>query len=143
MKSLYAAAALACCFAVPAALACEEHNASAASATPKKVTVAEAIQLQKDAAAKPVDANSTEFRAKNGVIPGAVLLTSSSMYDPAKELPQAKDSRLLFYCAGEKCSSSHKAAARAIEAGYTNVMVMPEGMSGWKKAGQKTARPNT
>jgi len=143
MKTLFAAAVLACSFVAPAALACdgEEHNASAA--TPKPVTVAEMVQLQKSQAGKPVDANSAEFRAKNGVIPGAVLLTSSGMYDPNKELPAAKDSKLIFYCASEKCGSSHKAAEKAIQAGYTNVMVMPEGMNGWKKAGQKTAKPNS
>ena len=110
---------------------------------PKKVTVAEVLKLQKSDKATAVDANSTEFRAKNGVIPGAIQLTSSVQYDPSKELPQAKDSKLFFYCAGEKCSASHQAAAKAIEAGYTNVMVMPEGMTGWKKAGQKTAKPNS
>jgi rhodanese-related sulfurtransferase len=142
LKSFVAAVAVALSFAAPAAFACEgEHNA--AVQTPKSVTVAEVLQLQKSDKVQAVDANSTDFRTKNGVVPGAILLTSSSQYDAAKELPQAKDSKLVFYCAGEKCSSSHKAASRAIEAGYTNVMVMPEGMNGWKKAGQKTAKPNS
>jgi rhodanese-related sulfurtransferase len=143
LKSLFAAAALACAFAAPAALACEGEGHTAFVTKPKAVTIAEALQLQKSQKAQAVDANSAEFRAKNGIIPGAIQLTSSSQYEPAKELPQAKDTSLLFYCAGEKCTSSHKAASRAIEAGYTNVMVMPEGMSGWKKAGQKTAKPNS
>jgi rhodanese-related sulfurtransferase len=143
LKTFVAAAVLAVSFAAPAALACEGegHNKSAALA-PKQLTVAQAVELQKSSKAQAVDANSTDFRAKNGVIPGAILLTSSSQY-AATELPQAKDSQLFFYCAGEKCSSSHKAAAKAIEAGYTNVSVMPEGMAGWKKAGQKTAKPNS
>jgi rhodanese-related sulfurtransferase len=143
LKSFVAAAVLAVSFAAPAALACEGEGHNAAVSKPKEVTVAQAVELQKSSKAKAVDANSTDFRAKNGVIPGAILLTSSSTYDAAKELPQTKDSNLLFYCAGEKCSSSHKAAARAIENGYTNVYVMPEGMTGWKKAGQKTAKPNS
>ena len=142
MKSLIAAVAVALSLVAPAALACEgEHNASAG--TPKSLTVAEVVQLQKTEKAQAVDANSAEFRTRNGVIPGAIQLTSSSQYDPAKELPQAKDAKLVFYCAGERCSSSHHAAERAIGAGYTNVMVMPEGMSGWKKAGMKTAKPNS
>ena len=142
MKTFLAAAVVALSLVAPAALACDgEHQAAAPS--PKKVTVTEMAELTRTNAARPVDANSPEFRAKNGVIPGAVLLTSSSMYDPAKELPQAKDTMLVFYCAGEKCGASHKAASKAMEAGYTNVMVMPEGMSGWKKAGQKTATPNS
>lgn len=142
MKSLVAAAALAVSFIAPAALACEGEGHNAAAAAPKKATVAEVLKLQKTDKAQAVDANSADFRAKNGVIPGAILLTSSSQY-AATELPQAKDSKLVFYCAGEKCSSSHQAAARAIENGYTNVYVMPEGMTGWKKAGQKTAKPNS
>jgi rhodanese-related sulfurtransferase len=141
LKSLIAAFAVAVSFAAPAALACDgEHNASAGS--PKSVTVAEVVQLQKNKA-QAVDANSVDFREKNGVIPGAIQLTSSSQYDVAKELPQAKDTKLVFYCASEMCGASHKAAERAIQAGYTNVMVMPEGMTGWKKAGQKTAKPNS
>ena len=56
--------------------------------------------LQKDAR-NPVtvlDANDQEFREKNGVIPGARLLSSSGGYDPAKELPADKDAPLVFYC---------------------------------------------
>jgi hypothetical protein len=50
---------------------------------------------------KPVllDANGTDFRAQQGVIPGAVLLSSHSKYDPATELPARKDTPLVFYCA--------------------------------------------
>jgi rhodanese-related sulfurtransferase len=142
LKTLIAAFAVAVSFAAPAALACDgEHNAALQS--PKSVTVAEVVKLQQSEKAKAVDANSTDFRAKNGVIPGSIQLTSSTQYDPAAELPQAKDTKLIFYCASEKCGASHQAAERAIGAGYTNVMVMPEGMNGWKKSGQKTAKPNS
>ncbi len=54
------------------------------------------------ATARPVtvlDANQDDFRAREGIIPGAVLLSSSSKYDVARELPLAKDIRLVFYCA--------------------------------------------
>ena len=56
--------------------------------------------MQKDARA-PVtvlDANDTEFREKNGVIPGARLLSSFDGYDMQKELPAATDAPLVFYC---------------------------------------------
>jgi hypothetical protein len=33
------------------------------------------------------------------VIPGAHLLTSDDKYDVAKELPPAKNAKLVFYCA--------------------------------------------
>jgi hypothetical protein len=51
-------------------------------------------------AATPVtflDANTPDFRKENGVIPGAVLLTSSSKYD-LSVLPQDKAGALVFYC---------------------------------------------
>ena len=34
-------------------------------------------------------------------------------------------------------------AKKAMEAGYTNVAVMPDGIMGWKKAGQPTSKPNS
>ena len=32
--------------------------------------------------------------------------------------------------------ASHRGAGRALEMGYTNVFVMPEGIDGWVKAGK-------
>ncbi len=46
-----------------------------------------------------VDANGADTRAREGVIPGAVLLTSYGKYDPATELPPDKSAPLVFYCA--------------------------------------------
>jgi len=46
-----------------------------------------------------LDANGTDFREREGVIPGAVLLSSYKGYDVAKELPPEKDAPLVFYCA--------------------------------------------
>ena len=82
--------------------------------------------------------NTDEFRAKNGVIAGATLLTSASGYDLVV-LPKDKASKLVFYCANTKCTASHVAAGRAMEAGYTDVSVMTDGLMGWKTAGQPTA----
>ncbi|HXN41420.1 MAG TPA: rhodanese-like domain-containing protein [Myxococcaceae bacterium] len=45
------------------------------------------------------DANDSNFRKKEGVIPGARLLSSFSKYDVAQELPKEKDTPLVFYCA--------------------------------------------
>ena len=112
-----------------------------AEATIKKTTVGE---LAKNSRAKVVDANTADFRAKNGTIPGALLLTSATEY-AVSELPAQKDQALVFYCANTMCSASDAAAQRASAAGYTNVAVLPEGLMGWKQAGQKTAavKPNT
>jgi hypothetical protein len=64
------------------------------------IELSELESMQKDARA-PVtvlDANDTEFREKNGVIPGAKLLSSFDRYDIQKELPASKDAPLVFYC---------------------------------------------
>jgi hypothetical protein len=45
------------------------------------------------------DANPPSVRATEGIVPGARLLSSSSDFDVAKELPPAKDAKLVFYCA--------------------------------------------
>jgi hypothetical protein len=45
------------------------------------------------------DANPPSTRAREGVIPGARLLSSSSDYDVATDLPPAKGATLVFYCA--------------------------------------------
>jgi rhodanese-related sulfurtransferase len=120
-----------------------EKNPAPAAATAqassiKEVTVPQVAQLQKDKKTTMVDANNDSFRSKNGVIPGATLLTSLE-YDPSKELPAAKDQQLIFYCANTHCGASHMAAQKAIDAGYKNVSVMPEGLMGWKNAGQPTS----
>jgi len=45
------------------------------------------------------DANPGSTREREGIIAGAHLLSSSGSYDVAKELPAAKDTKLVFYCA--------------------------------------------
>ena len=45
------------------------------------------------------DANPPSTRERDGVIPGAHLLSSFNNYDVGKELPPAKDAKLVFYCA--------------------------------------------
>lgn len=86
------------------------------------------------------DANGDATRKSEGVIPTAVLLSSSSEYDLAL-LPKDKATSVVFYCANEKCMASHGAAKRAIGAGYTNVAVLGAGISGWVKAGQAVDKP--
>ena len=86
--------------------------------------------------AQAVDANGTDTRKHEGVVPGAVLLTDSESY-ALTELPTDKAKELVFYCANTHCGASHYAAEKAIASGYTNVKVMPEGIAGWVKAGKK------
>ncbi|MBK8014960.1 MAG: rhodanese-like domain-containing protein [Deltaproteobacteria bacterium] len=129
IQALFAGALFA--LAIPsAALACDGTKS-------ETMTTMSIEQAQK---AKPafVDANSATTRAKDGVIPGAVLLTSYDSYDATTELPSNKTASLVFYCANERCGASKIAAQRAMTAGYTNVAILPAGIQGWKKAGMKT-----
>jgi len=67
------------------------------------IDVAQLEELQKDTRS-PVtllDANDPEFREKNGIIPGAKLLSSFDAYDLKTELPAAKDAPLVFYCSNK------------------------------------------
>ncbi len=142
MKRLFLSLAVAASLVVPATVLACEGGSHQASLEPRKVTVAEMAQWTKGKKATPIDANGKETRTKQGVIPGAVLLTSSSQY-AVEELPKAKDTKLVFYCANDKCSASTAAAKRALENGYTDVAVLPEGIAGWKQAGQATQKPNS
>ncbi len=38
--------------------------------------------------------------------------------------------------------ASHEAARRAVKAGYTDVSVMADGLSGWREAGMRVEFPN-
>ncbi len=101
-----------------------------------EISVADADQaLQSGAVA--VDANSESTRKKNGTLPDAVILTSSSKYDLA-QLPSDKSQDLIFYCSSTSCSASDSAAERAAANGYENVHIMREGIKGWKDAGKPT-----
>ena len=110
MKHLILSLALGASLLAPSAFACEGEDHSAAG--PSKVSVQEMASLKREKKATPIDANGASTREKYGVIPGAVLLTSSSNYE-MKELPADKNAKLVFYRASEKCSASHTAAKRA------------------------------
>ena len=109
-----------------------------AEKTPFKVMHVADLEKALKSAAPPVlyDVNVESTRENVGIIPGAKLLSSSSKYDVAKELPADKNTPLVFYCANTMCTASHSAAKKAIRAGYVNVSVMVDGIYGWKKAGK-------
>ncbi len=116
---------------------------SATATTPvKELSVPEVAGLVQAKTATVVDANNSETREKMGVVPGAVLLTSSHDY-ALSELPPAKDTKLVFYCGGTMCRASDSAAKRAAQAGYADVSVMRAGIKGWKDAGKATEMPRS
>ena len=66
----------------------------------KEASVAEVAAHVKANSATVCDANTVDFRAKNGVVPGAVLLSSYREY-PTSELPADKGRPLVFYCSNK------------------------------------------
>jgi rhodanese-related sulfurtransferase len=103
----------------------------------KRVDIAQLETLMEKNETSVLDANNETTRAKYGAIPGAVLLPSSSDY-PLEALPADKQRMLVFYCANPRCGASETAAHRAVDAGYGNVAVLPDGIMGWVKAGKPT-----
>ncbi|HVE82994.1 MAG TPA: rhodanese-like domain-containing protein [Myxococcales bacterium] len=140
----FVAALAAVAIAVPTkAFSCDEHEGQAsAKKAVQSISVKDLAAAKQAGKATIYDANNTETRQQEGVIPGAKLLTSAVKYEPSKELPADKSGQVVFYCYNEACGASHMAAKRASEAGYTDVAVLPAGIKGWKAAGQPTATPS-
>ena len=87
------------------------------------------------------DANTEETRSRDGVIPGAVLLSSYRDYAAAVELPADRSKQVVFYCHSAMCSAAADAARKAVAEGWRNVWVMPDGIRGWSEAGLPVDRP--
>ena len=66
-------------------------------------------------------------------IAGSINIPSSQVTADNPLMPADKSALLVFYCKGPKCSKSKKGAKRAMELGYTNVLVYNEGLPAWAK----------
>jgi rhodanese-related sulfurtransferase len=85
-----------------------------------------------------LDANGTDTW-REGHIPGAIDFVANKG-KLASLLPKDKNSLIVAYCGGPKCSA-YLSAAKAVEKlGYKNVRHLTAGISGWKEAGLKTDR---
>ena len=85
-----------------------------------------------------IDVNGTDSY-KEGHIPTAVD------YEAVKDklatvLPKDKNALVVAYCGGPQCGAYKAAAKAAVALGYTNVKHLPDGISGWKTAGEKTEK---
>ena len=141
MNRTYKIAMLLAAACLLALVGCKKSEDDAARKTDEAaqvgtVTVDQLAAALDKGACAALDANGTETRTEIGTIPGATLLSHYTEYK-LDELPGDKATQLVFYCMNEACGASHAAAKRAYLAGYTNVNVLPAGIEGWKKAGQK------
>jgi rhodanese-related sulfurtransferase len=125
-------------------LSCRQREDWSRLPEPPAVSMAQ-LEEQLRSPIPPVlyDVNSSETRAKFGVIPGARLLSHSRKYEPRAELPPQTATPLVFYCANTACRASDNAAKRATQAGYSDVRVMRDGIRGWVEAGKPTAKPSS
>ena len=121
--------------------ACEHGKHDQTASKWKEITVEHLASLGKGSVTI-FDVNNAKVRGDKGVIPGAILLSSSSQYD-LSVLPKDKAAKLVFYCANTRCTAAPTAAERAIGAGYTDVNVLHVGIAGWKDAGKKTETPRS
>ncbi len=80
-----------------------------------------------------IDSRPLKPKYVKGHIPMAVSMPYSQMDKMIDQLPENKDSLLIFYCGGLACKLSHKAAYKAEALGYTNIKVFAEGYPGWLK----------
>jgi rhodanese-related sulfurtransferase len=90
-----------------------------------KVPMAEDVMI--------IDSRPLKPKYVKGHIPMAVSVPYSQMDKMLDQLPENKDSLLIFYCGGLKCKLSHKAAYKAEALGYKNIRVFAEGYPGWLK----------
>lgn len=97
MRSLMTAALIA---VAPVWIGCS-HTESKAESTEgfKLIHVDDLQKMQAGGNVAVFDANDAAFRSKNGVIPGAKMLSSYNAYDVGQELPANKQTPLVFYCA--------------------------------------------
>ena len=91
-------------------------------------------QLDKKAGMVLIDSRPKRKKYDKGHIPGAVSIPDSQFAKMTDQLPQDKSQKLVFYCGGFACRLSHKSAKKAIDLGYTNVMVYAAGYPAWKAA---------
>lgn len=86
-----------------------------------------------------IDARPTARKYDIGHIPGAINIPDTQFDKLTDRLPTDKNTLLLFYCEGEKCMLSHKAAFKAEKLGYANIKVYPAGFPEWAAKGMQVS----
>ena len=86
-----------------------------------------------------IDVNGKASFTKRGHIPGAVSFSNKDAL--AKQLSKVgKDTLVVAYCGGPKCSAYKRGASAAEKLGFKNVKHLSAGISGWLKAGKKLSK---
>ncbi|HEV8051897.1 MAG TPA: rhodanese-like domain-containing protein [Parachlamydiaceae bacterium] len=68
----------------------------------------------------------------NNIIPGAKMASHKSEEEELESNIPDKDSLVVVYCYSSTCPLANKLALKLIEAGYTNIIVYPAGLTEWR-----------
>lgn len=81
-----------------------------------------------------VDARTNdEFQAAH--LTTAINIAEKDFDKKIELLPRDKGALMVFYCNGIKCGKSKKVAAKAKDAGYTNLLIYADGFPVWEEKG--------
>lgn len=80
-----------------------------------------------------IDVNSEKTFKENHIPTAVNFYENKTAFE--KVLPSSKDSLIVAYCGGPKCTAWQKAAKEACAKGYTNIKHFKGGIKGWKDSG--------
>ena len=80
-----------------------------------------------------LDVRTTSEWEQDGYIENATLIPHTELESREGELPQDKDTLILLYC--RSGNRSQDAAETLIGMGFTNLIELKSGITGWKDAG--------
>lgn len=80
-----------------------------------------------------LDVRTTSEWEQDGYIENATLIPHTQLESREGELPQDKDSLILLYC--RSGNRSQDAAQTLVDMGFTNLIELESGITGWKEAG--------
>ena len=80
-----------------------------------------------------LDVRTTSEWGQDGYIENATLIPHTELESREGELPQDKDTLILLYC--RSGNRSQDAAETLIGMGFTNLIELKSGITGWKDAG--------
>ncbi|HCE42421.1 MAG TPA: hypothetical protein DET40_02595 [Lentisphaeria bacterium] len=107
----------------------------------KTVGTAELQKIVEKKTALIFDARSVKFDTGER-IPGARAMSTETSPEDVANAILGKNAAVVVYCSNTKCPASGNLAAYLKKLGYTNIMEYPEGIEGWKAAGNKIEKLN-
>lgn len=86
-----------------------------------------------------LDVRTTSEWSSDGYIEGAKLIPHSEIESRQDELPSDKDDLIMLYC--RSGNRSQDAAQTLIDLGYSNIIELEVGITGWKENGNEVVYP--